>query len=81
MAKEAKPTEDKAEKFIRLGEKRLNNAVHAIQLLKPLSDRERYEYTERQAKFIITTLRKQVAELDSAFKGDNEKNNIKLPRK
>lgn len=72
---------DKKEKFISLAEKRLDRAIHAIEILKPLADKNRYEYSEKQANYIVRALRNCVNDLDKSFKGDktNEKK-ISIPK-
>ena len=44
----AKENETKAEKFIRIGEYRMNKAVDAIGRLENLANRGSYEYTQEQ---------------------------------
>ena len=44
----AKENETKAEKFIRIGEYRMNKAVDAIGRLENLANRSFYEYTGRR---------------------------------
>ena len=64
-----------------LAEKRLEKAIHAIDILKPLSDRSRYEYSEKQANYIVKELKIAINELDSSFKGEktNQKK-VSLPK-
>lgn len=72
---------DKMEKFINLAEKRLEKAVHAIEILIPLSDKTRYEYSEKQANYIIKTLKNAVSDTEKSFRGDNvRKKKISIPR-
>lgn len=68
----------KAQKFRQLGEARLEKAVHAIELIKPLADRNRYEYSDAQVKYILKTLKDSVKDVESAFQGKIEKK-ISLP--
>ncbi len=60
---------DKKDKFITLAEKRLEKALHSIEILKPLADKNRYEYSEKQANYIVRALRNAVNDLDKSFKG------------
>ncbi|MCL4336261.1 MAG: hypothetical protein M1344_03410 [Candidatus Thermoplasmatota archaeon] len=64
-----------------LAEKRLEKAIHAIEILKPLSDKSRYEYSEKQANYIVKKLKTAVNELDLSFKGEktNQKK-VSLPK-
>jgi hypothetical protein len=68
----------KSEKFRELAENRLEKAVHSIELLTPLSDRKRYEFSEEQAKYIVKTLKESVRNVESAFQGKVNKK-ITLP--
>lgn len=68
----------KSDKFRSLAEARLERAVHAIRLLSPLADRNRYEYTDEQAKYIIKTLKDSVKNVENAFQGKVKKE-ISLP--
>lgn len=69
---------NKAEKFKELAEKRLTKAVHNVELLIPLSDKNRYEFTEDQVKYIVKTLKESVKTVENAFQGKVEKK-INLP--
>jgi hypothetical protein len=68
----------KAQKFRKLGEARLERAVHTIQLITPLADKGRYEYTDAQVKYILKTLKESVRTVENAFQGKVEKE-ISLP--
>jgi FKBP-type peptidyl-prolyl cis-trans isomerase (trigger factor) len=68
----------KSEKFRSLAEARLERAVHTIKLLGPLADKNRYEYTDEQVKYIIKTLKESVKNVDNAFQGKVHKE-ISLP--
>lgn len=64
-----------------LAEKRLEKAIHAVEILKPLSDRSRYEYTEKQAHYIVKKLKTAVNELDLSFKGEKtNQQKVSLPK-
>lgn len=71
----------KKDKFIQLAEKRLEKAIHSIEVLKPLADKSRYEYSEKQAVYIIKELRNAVNEVDKSFKGEHASGKkISIPR-
>ena len=63
----AKDNETKAEKFIRIGEYRMNKAVDAIGRLENLANRSSYEYTQEQVDAMFQTLEGRVAEVKSRF--------------
>lgn len=62
--------ETKREKFTRLAESRMNNALKQIQLIGNLSNTSAYDYTTEDVDKIIKTLRKSINELEVTFKGD-----------
>ena len=78
MAEETKVESPKAQKFRKLGEARLEKAVHTIKLITPLADKSRYEYTDAQVKYILKTLKESVRSVENAFQGKVEKE-ISLP--
>ena len=57
----------KAEKFIRIGEYRMNKAVDAIGRLENLANRSFYEYTQEQVDAMFQALEGRVAEVKSRF--------------
>ena len=62
----AKAEETKADKFIRLGEYRMNKAIDAIGRIENLANRSAYEYTPEQvaevkAKFTVTKNKENAA--------------------
>ena len=64
--------ETKRDKFVRLAENRMNNALKQIQLLSNLSNTRAYEYTEEDIQKIVKTLKNAVSELEHSFKMDNK---------
>ena len=78
MAEEVKSSNTKEQKFRALAEARLERAVHAIELIEPLADKNRYGYTDEQVKYIIKTLKESVRTVENAFQGKVEKK-ISLP--
>ena len=55
----AKNNETKAEKFIRLGEYRMNKAIDTIGRLEHLANRSAYEYTAEQVEAMFGALEKR----------------------
>ncbi len=70
--------ETKRDKFIRLAESRMNNALKQIQLLGNLSNTSAYDYTEEDVDKMIRTLRKAVNELETSFKGESKSKKFNL---
>ena len=63
----AKANETKAEKFIRLGEYRMNKAIDAIGRLEHLVNRSAYEYTAEQVEAMFGALENKVADVKAKF--------------
>ena len=63
----AKNNETKAEKFIRLGEYRMNKAIDAIGRLEHLANRSAYEYTAEQVEAMFGALENKVADVKAKF--------------
>lgn len=63
----AKAEETKAEKFIRLGEYRMNKAMDAIGRLEHLANKSAYEYTPDQVEAMFSTLESRVADVKAKF--------------
>jgi hypothetical protein len=61
----------KAERFKKAGQIRVPRAAAALEAVKPLGNRKSYVYTDEQAKKIVDTLEKKMAEIRSAFAGDD----------
>lgn len=58
----------KKAKFIELGQKRMNKAVHAISQLRNLANRNNYMYTDAQVSTMIRMLKITVSNVEDAFK-------------
>lgn len=63
----AKENETRAEKFIRLGEFRMNKAMDAIARLENLSNRSSYEYSQEQVDAMFGALENQIADIKAKF--------------
>lgn len=62
-----KENETRAEKFIRLGEFRMNKAMDAIARLENLSNRSSYEYSQEQVDAMFGALENQIADIKAKF--------------
>lgn len=71
----AKADETKAEKFIRLGEYRMNKAIDAIGRLGNLANRSAYDYTPEQAEVMFAALESALAEVRAQFSPKRAKEN------
>ena len=66
--------DEKREKFIKHGNRRLKNAVKNIKLLKNISNKNYYGYSEKDMKLIFSELDQAVKEVKNSF---NEAKNSK----
>lgn len=57
-----------SERFVKLANKRVNNAIHHIRLIGNLSNKSNYEYTEKQIKQIFAELQKETNHCEELFK-------------
>ena len=62
---------DKANKFIELANKRVNKAIKDLRLVSNLANRNNYEYTDAQAKKIISVLQKEIENTSMCFQKSN----------
>jgi len=71
---------DKEQDFVRLAEKRVRNAIRSIRLVRNLSNKSNYSYTDRDANRISRALQDEVRGLRQAFRtgGKKVKNEFKL---
>ena len=70
-----KAEETKAEKFIRLGECRMNKAIDAIGRIENLANRSAYGYTPEQVEAMFSVLESKVAEVKAKFTATKAKEN------
>ena len=71
----AKTGETKAEKFIRLGEYRINKAIDAIGRIENLANKSAYDYTPEQVEAMFSVLESKVAEVKAKFTVTKNKDN------
>ena len=64
----------KNEKFINLAEKRVNKTLNDLKLIRNLSNKNTYEYTDEQSKKIIRVLMQEIDLLKKSFQGSNNAN-------
>jgi hypothetical protein len=62
--------ETKADRFARIGERRVNDVLRALRLLGNLADRHNYDYTEEQATSILRAVDDEYRTLRSKFKAE-----------
>lgn len=72
----AKANETKAEKFIRIGEYRMNKAMDAIGRLENLANKSAYEYTPEQVEAMFSVLESKIAEIKTKFTAAKKENAV-----
>lgn len=65
--------ETKHEKFKRLAENRVNNALKQIELIGNLSNLNNYEYSQEEIKKIIKVLKNSIEIVEKKFETDKFK--------
>jgi hypothetical protein len=60
--------ETKAERFERIAERRVNEALRTLRLLGNLADRRNYEYTDQHATQLLGRIDEEVRALRARFK-------------
>lgn len=67
--------ESKADKFVRLGESRVNKVMEAIGRIEHLANRGNYDYTPEQVEEMFSIMENRLAEVKSRFAPKQGKNN------
>lgn len=70
-----KAGESKSEKFVRLGEYRINKAMDAIGRIENLANKSAYDYTQEQVEAMFSVLESKVAEVKAKFTATKAKEN------
>ena len=66
------------ERFEDVAQRRTNNALNSIRLIANCANKHNYEYTRDDVQKIITALKKEVSDLQSAFNSNQTKGDFKL---
>lgn len=61
---------DKAERFRRLAERRVNEALKKLRLVANLANKRNYSYTEEQAKLITDAIEAEFRHLKTKFRDE-----------
>ncbi len=70
--------ETKREKFVRLAEKRMDNILKGIELMRNLANTNNYEYTQEDLNKIIKTLKSAVSDLEHTYNVSSGTKKFKL---
>lgn len=71
-------SETKREKFVRLAEKRMDNALKSISLVENLANPNVYEYSKEDSNKIVKALKDAVAELERSYNSTDKPKKFKL---
>lgn len=63
------------ERFIKVGERRINNALKAISLIGNLSNKGNYEYSQAEVRKIERVLKEELASTMSRFDNNSKSKN------
>lgn len=74
IGKRTKENETKRDKFVRLAESRVDNALRNINLIGNLSNKSNYEYTQADVDKIIKALKNAVSDLEKTFSTSKSSN-------
>lgn len=78
IGKKTNENETKRDKFVRLAESRMNNALKQIELLGNLSNSSAYDYTNDDVEKIIKTLKNAILDLEHTYKLDKKNKKFTL---
>jgi hypothetical protein len=79
IGRKTKENETKREKFVRLAESRVENALRNINLIGNLANKSNYEYTQDDVDKILKALRSAVSNLEKTFSSSkSSRNKFKL---
>jgi len=70
--------ESKEDKFKRLANARVNNAIKQLELIGNLSNSASYDYTDDEVRKIMGTLNQKVKEISFKFQESLKKEKFKL---
>ena len=73
-------SETKREKFVRLAENRVNNALKQIQLISNLSNTSAYDYDKDDIDLIVKTLKNAVYDLEKSFRSETTTSKFSLKK-
>ena len=65
--------ENKRDRFVRMAEKRVNNALKAIYLIGNLSNRNNYDYSQRDISQMFSVIREEITMAEKRFNTKNKK--------
>ena len=68
-ANNTKDSESREERFIRMGQTRMNKVLDSIRLLKNLSNRSSYAYTDEQVDKMFQTIDSAISDAKESFSG------------
>jgi len=72
------PPRDRRGKFVELAELRVVKAIKALRLVGNLSNRTHYDFSDADARKIVSALNREVEQLDRRFKDIASKSDIEF---
>ena len=72
--------ESKREKFVRLAENRMNNALKQIELLSNLSNKRIYDFEQSDVDSMVRTLKAAINNLEHSFDAEKKSGKFTLKK-
>ena len=73
MSAATNPSDQKADRFRRVAERRVNNVLDAIRLLSQCSNRRTYEYTDDDVRRMFREIDREIRAAKQAFMSQDKK--------
>jgi len=71
-------TNERTEKFEKIAERRVTEAIKKLRLIGNLANKRNYSYTEKHVKQIISTLESEMKDLRNKFQNDSSGGQIEF---
>lgn len=68
----------KAERFHRVAERRVNSVLNSLRLLSQCSNRRIYEYTDEEVRLMFRQLERELKSVKQSFRSQEQKKGFKF---
>ena len=75
------PSESKSERFHRVAERRVNNALNALRLLEQCSNRRMYEYSDEEVRKMFREIDRELRRIKDSFYDRQTRNGFTFPHR
>ena len=73
-----RPTKQKSDRFHRVAEKRINNVLNALRLLRQCSNTRIYEYTEQDVQRMFREIERELRSAKQSFAAEDQSRQFKF---